>query len=924
MKADNQLGLFDNSPVCYQSLDVDGNILEVNKLWLTTFGYEKEEVIGRWFGDLIPEVLHTEFKTAFELYKDRGGVSGIFFDVLASDGRLVPVQHNGYSSFDEDKHFIRSNCFLEPAKEGTPTYSHVLDITSVPLIIFNSQTAEIVQVNVAACKFYGYTYEKFVSLKMEDLNVTSADDTGGSIDDVLLSSEDYYIFTHRLADGTLKTVEAHPSRIHFSKGIYICVLLTDITAKVKAEQRLKSVADLSAKLLDPGINMKGISKSVVSYARMLTGASDAYAGSLDEDTQSICLHAFETSAEVPDAYIHGPVEFKIGADGRYAGLWGVSLNTLKPYLVNSVDIRALREKLPGWHVDINNMLSYPVMLDGELVGQIAVANSPAGFTDEDIITLEEIAKLYALAIKSQKERAVEALFRTLFDNVADYVVVCYHDGTGYILKTLNKAARAACGYQKDDVKGKKLLDAFPGMGRSAISASFDHVRDSNIPAYLPLTKYEDADRSLWLESYVFKLQDKYLVAIFRNITDLVRANRSLIDSEAKYRSYIENSPDPIIIIDSNMNIVDFNGTAVEKFEYTPDEMRRMLITDLWLEEETEKYRQDTVGRKNLESFRNIHAHVSKSGRMYMMHVHVRTLPNGCFLGILQDMTARIDMERELNDLNNDLQKRVEKEVAIREKQDRILFEQKKLADMGQMINAIAHQWRQPINALGLYIQSVASSYFSGSISHDEMDDFRRDTLGLIQHMSRTIDDFRGFFQPDKGLSDFVVVKEISSLLKLIETQLGMKKIKLNLTCGNHQEGKECDVRSDKHCCQFRTVVHGYPGEFKQAVINVIYNAADSIQEKMEKGKITSGHINVNVKSDGKFISVEVSDNGMGIPRKVLSKIFDPYFTTKEEGKGTGIGLYMSKMVIEKHMKGRITASTGRDGACFEIRLPISY
>jgi len=257
---------------------------------------------------------------------------------------------------------------------------------------------------------------------------------------------------------------------------------------------------------------------------------------------------------------------------------------------------------------------------------------------------------------------------------------------------------------------------------------------------------------------------------------------------------------------------------------------------------------------------------------------------------------------ELADLNKDLDKRIKDEVAQRQKQEALLIHQSRLAAMGEMIGAIAHQWRQPLNALSLVQQNLQIRYKMGKLDDDFMARNMEKSDRLIQKMSSTIDDFRNFFKPDKHIEPFNINSIIQSTAELLDAQLKNNNIKLNIIC------KE-DV-----------IINGFHGEFSQVILNLINNAKDILIER----KITQPLIIIETrKHNNELISITVKDNGGGIQEAIIDKIYDPYFTTKEEGKGTGIGLYMSKMIVENNMAGKLYAFNDGAGANFVIELRIN-
>jgi signal transduction histidine kinase len=250
---------------------------------------------------------------------------------------------------------------------------------------------------------------------------------------------------------------------------------------------------------------------------------------------------------------------------------------------------------------------------------------------------------------------------------------------------------------------------------------------------------------------------------------------------------------------------------------------------------------------------------------------------------------------EIENINAMLEMRVREEVAKSRDKDLMMIKQSRQAAMGEMIGNISHQWRQPLNALGLTIQDMLAAYRNNELTPDYMERSVAGAVNIIQQMSRTIDDFRNFFKPNKISTEFCIKKTIASTLSLIEKSLEHYSIRVEISG---------ETRN----------VWGYPNEFGQAILNIIANAKDIVVERQVKNPVVS--INISGK-DGKTI-IAISDNGGGIPEDIIDKIFEPYFTTKTQG--TGIGLYMTKMIIVNHMNGRIYARNTGCGAEFIIEL----
>jgi signal transduction histidine kinase len=253
-------------------------------------------------------------------------------------------------------------------------------------------------------------------------------------------------------------------------------------------------------------------------------------------------------------------------------------------------------------------------------------------------------------------------------------------------------------------------------------------------------------------------------------------------------------------------------------------------------------------------------------------------------------------QQQLEALNASLEKRIAETVADMRHKDQVMIQQGRLAAMGEMIHNIAHQWRQPLNNVGLIVQNLQLSLQDGSLSQEDIDKEIGAAMDHIVHMSRTIDDFRNFFSVDKEKHTFVVNNAVSHALEFIGATLANNNIKLDV----HIDGV--------------ITASGFQNEYSQVLLNILSNARDVLLER----KIASPVIQVEVTSENSRSIVSIRDNGGGIGAEILPRIFDPYFTTKEQGKGTGIGLYMSKAIIEQHMDGSLTACNVDGGAEFRV------
>lgn len=232
--------------------------------------------------------------------------------------------------------------------------------------------------------------------------------------------------------------------------------------------------------------------------------------------------------------------------------------------------------------------------------------------------------------------------------------------------------------------------------------------------------------------------------------------------------------------------------------------------------------------------------------------------------------------------------------------DQALIQQSRFAAMGEMIGNIAHQWRQPLNAVAAIIQDLQDAYRHNELSSELMDESIHDGMQLIEFMSRTINDFRQFFAPDQSPEIFSLTEICDKTLSFLDAALRNDIITIH-----------------KHYPYDTIKLLGYPNQLSQVILNLLSNAKDALKKNRTDSRI----IQLKIVPDDQGVFLHIEDNGGGIPEDVLPKIFEPYFTTKEQGEGTGIGLYMSKNIVERYFKGRINVHNTREGVVFIIFIP---
>jgi signal transduction histidine kinase len=272
---------------------------------------------------------------------------------------------------------------------------------------------------------------------------------------------------------------------------------------------------------------------------------------------------------------------------------------------------------------------------------------------------------------------------------------------------------------------------------------------------------------------------------------------------------------------------------------------------------------------------------------------------GTDLSFALDNFCRETRRREAEEaLKAETARRLQAMEELREN-ERMLMQQGRQAAMGEMIGNIAHQWRQPLNVLGLIIQELPLTYELDALTRENLDTSVKKATQVIHHMSHTIDDFRNFFSPDKEKTLFKANDIVAKTVSLIEGSFREQRIAIELRAKD-------DI-----------FIYGYPNEYSQVILNILINARDAFIERRNDGPKT---VTITLSRENDKAVATIADNAGGIATEIMDKIFDPYFTTKGPDKGTGVGLFMSKTIIEKNMNGRLSACNSGNGAEFRIEV----
>ncbi|WP_430883614.1 ABC transporter substrate-binding protein [Fusibacter sp. JL216-2] len=399
-----------------------------------------------------------------------------------------------------------------------------------------------------------------------------------------------------------------------------------------------------------------------------------------------------------------------------------------------------------------------------------------------------------------------------------------------------------------------------------------------------------------LFSYIWYMNKKNL-KLKSEVAYRKEAEQRISISHDRYQRMFNSSFLGITVTDINGQILNANDKWAEMTLYDHDELLNMKIFDILSPEskaagkvEFKKLRDKDVQDIVLERKYTRKDGSIFWGQLYMTSIRDPETKASNFLGMVHDIT----------------EKRLQREAA--ERAEAMMIHQARQAAMGEMLGNIAHQWRQPLNNLGLIIANIEDAYKYDDLDDQGLFDASHRAKSLIRQMSETIDDFQDFLSPNMDTESFNLEDMLDNVVEMIQDNLNINKITL--------------VRTGR----VSGIVEGQKNQLAQAIFNLINNAVDAtVSSETEKREIII-RTQMREKQLGEgpiyTASIQVEDHAGGVPENLLHNIFDPYFTTKPKNKGTGLGLYITKSIVENTFNGSVSLTQTPMGSLFEIEIPL--
>ena len=519
--------------------------------------------------------------------------------------------------------------------------------------------------------------------------------------------------------------------------------------------------------------------------------------------------------------------------------------------------------------------------------------------------------------KAQEQiRNSEALFHSIFDYSSDGIMVI--DLEEQRIRLVNQAFCRMLGREAEEIAGQSIEIIHPSESHPFIQEDFRQMTSGEkyYSSDIPIQKNDGSVIHVDIgASGVFELGGKpHAAGWFRDISERKRMTDALRKSAHDYRMLAETTRAVPWRMDVRSRAFFYMGPQIKELlgypvdSWTSEGVWASRIHPEDREQAVRNYRElSQHGEERSFEYRARHA----DGRTVWIQDVVSVVGNGTgvteLIGFFLDVTrikeaeARLrETERELRSFNRHLEERVQEEVEKNKAKEQMMAYQARFAQMGELLSMIAHQWRQPLNA----ISAAAIDLNMGAELGESGPDLIQQSCQFIEKqtgkMSQTINDFMNFFKSDKTKEYFAVRQVLDEVEAIIGAQLRNHNIILDIRCPESIQ------------------VMGVKNDLEHVVLNLVTNARDALEEK----NVPKPEIRVDVWDSGEKIAVRVADNAGGIPKGIEQRIFEPYFSTKKgSGKGLGIGLFMSKQIVENSFGGTIRVFNQNDGANFEVSIP---
>lgn len=518
-----------------------------------------------------------------------------------------------------------------------------------------------------------------------------------------------------------------------------------------------------------------------------------------------------------------------------------------------------------------------------------------------ILPFIKIISNYINHIKNDKEQTQkrEKRINTILNNTFDSIIIFDHNG---IIRQTNAATKTIFGYEDIELIGKdvKILvpdQKFNTMNYKAQFHTINKQKDlfglkkdaQHVPINVVITKmkYEN---------------ELFYIGTVRNIS-------KEIQNKAMFETMFNTSPLGMALVLDDGSFSNINDSFCEIIGYEHDKIINLTFQYITHNDDLEKdlFVLNQLIKKEIKTYHLLKRYIHKKGHVVWVNLTVSavfeeedTSKVKFFIAIVEDRTEMIQMQKK------------EKEQQL------LLMQQSKLASMGEMVTAIAHQWRQPLNSIGITMQDLVYAFKDNELDEKYLHESKDEIMQQLHLMSDTIDEFRNFFTKNNSITKFDLYSAIDEVIKLSWAQFTVHNINIETTC------KENEIINNLADAHKKIVLKGSPSDLKQVILNLLNNAKDAILSLKSQNNLQNT-IKLIVDIHETHINIKIYDLAGGIDKTAASRVFEPYFTTKE--MGTGLGLYICKTLLEHTFNATIQyesyTNESLKGSCFNIEIPES-
>lgn len=531
-----------------------------------------------------------------------------------------------------------------------------------------------------------------------------------------------------------------------------------------------------------------------------------------------------------------------------------------------------------------------------------------------VIIIFIILTLVFLGLKRRKELLIESIVLNLGEGV--YGV----DKNGKCI-WINKSALNMLGFEEDEVVGKKQHFLF-------------HYKKPNGEIYLeetcPLFKTQKDKKTRSCQEYfirkdgtifpvyitVSSSENNSSIVVFRNNSVEIKKNKILKEKEEQLDIIFKTFPDSVTLFDpTTLSPIKFNKKAYTQLGYRKEEYSKLKMNDIGYFDTEFEIKNKISNVLNRNEYRFKTKHICKKGNLLDTEVSISSISisdKQYILSVCKDITHVKRYEEllekeikkktlELEKINQGLEDRIKKEIEKNRQKDLILQNKSKLIAMGEMLGNIAHQWRQPLSAITTATSGLKLKNELNILEDNDIDLVYNCIMKNATYLSDTIEDFRNFFKKEVEKKLFSINESIEKTINIMSSSFIHNNIDLNFYSN--------DI----------ITYNGNSNLLVQVLVNILSNAKDAFNNK----EIELKTVSIILKKERNYIIIEIYDNAGGINEEIIEKIFDPYFTTKHQSQGTGLGLYMSYEIIQKNFNGTLSARNYKKGASFNIKIPLA-